>query len=82
MTEHEAANAYLPFLVSEKDLARALNVSKAHVQRLFVAGALDVMQPIQVSDRIIRFRKPGVESYFGASLAEVMPWLIAQKEPA
>lgn len=82
MTEHEAANAYLPFLVDEKDLARALKVSKVHIGRLFRAGELEELEPIQLSERIIRFKRTGVERYFDAPLHEVMPWLVAQKEPA
>lgn len=82
MTEHEAANAWLPFLVDEKDLARAFKVSKVHIGRLFNAGELDEFEPVQLSEKVIRFKGRAVERYFNAPLHEVMPWLVAQKEPA
>jgi hypothetical protein len=82
MTEHEAAQAHLPFLVNEKDLATALKVSKTHIGRLVNSGNLDALPAIRISERIIRFKRTDVEAFFGAPLAEVMPWLVAEKEPA
>lgn len=80
----ETADTWVPFLIEMADIARILRVTKPTISRMLDDGRWpdDSMPPLRMGDRVIRFKRPDVEAFFGAPLSDLAPWLKAQKETA
>ncbi len=79
-----STDEWVPFLIEMADIARILRVTVPTISRMLSDGRWpsDEMPPLRMTERVIRFKRPEVEAYFGAPLSDLAPWLIAKKEPA
>lgn len=68
-----------PFLVRLEDLCRVLGVGKSFISRSMDAGTFP-LPAIRLGDKVVRFRKPDIEAFFGAPLSQIMPWIHEPKD--
>jgi excisionase family DNA binding protein len=80
--EHtKSTETWVPFLIDLADLCRILHVSKPFISRMLDAGTFPI-PAVRLGNRVVRFKRPDVEAYFGAPLSDLAPWLQAPKETA